>query len=51
MKISEKQIMELINIARVITLQREISCTFQKKTSDLIREIENQQSQEIKEIE
>lgn len=32
MIISEKQIMELLNIARIITLQKEISYTLQKKS-------------------
>ena len=50
MKISEKQIMQLMNVARIITLQREISHTLQKKTAELIFEIENQQSEELKDI-
>ena len=51
MIISEKKIIELMNIARIITLQREISYAFQKKVADLIFEIENQQSNELKVIE
>ena len=51
MKISEKQLMELMNIARVITLERNVSFCFQNKVADLILEIENQQSEELKDIE
>ncbi len=51
MIISEKQIYELMNIARIVTVQREISITLARKVADLIYDIEKQQSEELKVIE
>ncbi len=51
MIISEKQIVELMNVARIITLQSKISRSFQMKIADLIDEIEFQQSEELKAVE
>jgi hypothetical protein len=51
MIISEKQIWELLNIARYVSLQNEAaSDMFKQKTWRLISEIECQQSEKLKEI-
>lgn len=50
MIISEKQIFELMNVARIITLQRSISFSMQKKVAELILDIEQQQSDKLIDI-
>lgn len=50
MIISEKQIFELMNVARMATLKKYISPEFVIKIANLIYEIETQQSKELKEI-
>jgi hypothetical protein len=51
MIISEKQIFELMNIARLVCLEKEITSFFQQKVMYLINDIESQQSEELKTIE
>lgn len=51
MIISEKQIYELMNLARFITMNHVNSHTIKEKAIQLIYEIENQQSDELKVIE
>ena len=52
MIITEKQIWELLNVARYVSLQKEAASDFFKqKIWKLIAEIESQQSEEPREIE